>query len=97
MLDPVPDSYCLEVSSPGVNRELTRPEHFEAYLGSVVSVRLIRPLPDGRRVLTGKHGAFSGGDFTLVPETGDPLVISRKETASVRLRDDDFIEEIEES
>ena len=96
-LDPVPGAYCLEVSSPGVNRELTRPEHFEAYLGADVAVRLIRPLPDGRRVLTGKLGAFSGGEFTLVPETGEKIAISRKETASVRLREDDFVEETEDS
>ena len=96
-LDPIPGSYCLEVSSPGVNRELTRPEHFEAYLGAGISVRLIRPLPDGRRLLTGTLGAFSGGEFTLVPEAGEPIAILRKETASVRLRDEDFMEEIEES
>ncbi|HEX2999202.1 MAG TPA: ribosome maturation factor RimP [Armatimonadota bacterium] len=96
-LDPIPGSYCLEVSSPGINRELTRPEHFEAYAGKDVTVRFIRPLPDGRRVLTGKLGAFSGAEFTLVPETGEPVTISRKETASVRLREDDFLEETEES
>ena len=28
--DPIPQSYCLEVSSPGVERELTRDSHFEA-------------------------------------------------------------------
>ena len=27
--DPIPQSYCLEVTSPGANRELTRPEHFD--------------------------------------------------------------------
>lgn len=41
--DPIDCSYCLEVSSPGVERELTRPEHFEAYTGRPVTVRLIRP------------------------------------------------------
>ena len=96
-LDPIPGPYCMEVSSPGLNRELTRPEHFEAYLGSGVSVRLIRPLEDGRRVLKGTLGAFSGAVFTLVPEAGDPMEISRKDVSSVRLRDDDDLEEIEES
>ncbi len=89
-LDPVPGPYCLEVSSPGIDRELTRPEHFEAYLGARVTVRLIRPLPDGRRTLEGKLAAFSGGELTLAPETGEPVVISRKETAFVRLREDDI-------
>ena len=96
-LDPIPGPYCMEVSSPGVNRELTRPEHFEAFLGSAVSVRLIRPLEDGRRVLTGTLRAFSGATFTLEPEAGEPLEIARKDVSSVRLCGDDFLEEIEES
>jgi ribosome maturation factor RimP len=96
-LDPVPNSYCLEVSSPGVNRELTRPEHFEAYAGADVAVRLIRPLPDGRRVLTGKLLCLEGSDITLTDGTGEKIVVSRKDAASVRLREDDFLEEIEES
>lgn len=45
--DPIDQSYCLEVSSPGVERELTRPEHFEAYRGRAVTVRLIRPRTGG--------------------------------------------------
>lgn len=36
-------SYNLEVSSPGINRELTRDEHFLRYKGQKVIVRLIRP------------------------------------------------------
>ena len=31
--DPIDQSYCLEVSSPGVERELTRDAHFEACVG----------------------------------------------------------------
>ncbi|XOQ46234.1 MAG: Ribosome maturation factor RimP [Thermocaproicibacter melissae] len=96
-LDPIKESYCLEVSSPGINRELTRPEHFEACLGSRIHVQLIRPLEDGRRLLTGTLSAFSGAEFTLVPESGEPLQIARKDTASVKLCDDDVLEEIEGS
>ena len=96
-LDPVPGSYCLEVSSPGINRELTRPEHFQAFAGADITVKLIRPLPDGRRVLTGKLAAAEGGMLTLAAGTGEKIVVSRKDAASVRLREDDFLEEIEES
>ena len=41
--DPIDQSYCLEVMSPGIERELTRPEHFEAYLDWAIVVKLIRP------------------------------------------------------
>ena len=38
--DPIENSYKLEVSSPGVERVLTRPEHFEAMKGAEVEIRL---------------------------------------------------------
>lgn len=46
--DPIPGEYSLEVSSPGLNRRLVKPEHFERFAGSRVKVRLLR-LVDGRR------------------------------------------------
>ena len=95
--DPIRESYCLEVSSPGVNRELTREEHFRAYRGSGVTVRLIRPLPDGHRVLRGTLLGCMDGTVTLCAESGENVTLPRKDVASVRLREDDFLEEIEES
>lgn len=50
--DAVPGPYTLEVSSPGINRRLRRPDHFLRYLGQRVRVRTIAPR-DGRRVFTG--------------------------------------------
>ncbi len=41
--DPISDSYCLEVSSAGLERELVRDEHFEKYLEKEVEVRLFAP------------------------------------------------------
>ena len=42
--DLIKEAYYLEVSSPGLFRELTRPEHFEEFEGVEVTVRLIRPI-----------------------------------------------------
>lgn len=39
--DPIAGAYSLEVSSPGVERRLRRPEHFTRAVGEVVSVKLI--------------------------------------------------------
>ena len=36
-LDPIEQNYILEVSSPGIERELIRPEHFDAFLGAKVN------------------------------------------------------------
>ena len=96
-LDPIDQEYCLEVCSPGIDRELTRPEHFAAFLGAVVSVRLLRPLEDGRRELI--------AILALEPEDGEHFDIPQKDTASVRVcdeyvdedeLDEDTMEEFEE-
>ena len=50
--DPIPENYRLEVSSPGLDRRLTKPEHFQRFLGEEVRVKLRFPL-DGRRNFRG--------------------------------------------
>lgn len=39
-VDPIKDNYFLEVSSPGMDRELLKREHFKRYIGEQVEVRL---------------------------------------------------------
>lgn len=46
------ESWALEVSSPGVDRPLTKPEHYRRFLGSRVRVRTADAI-DGRRNFTG--------------------------------------------
>ncbi len=46
------ESYSLEVSSPGLDRRLTKPEHFRRFLGRRIRVRT-REDVDGRRSFTG--------------------------------------------
>lgn len=49
----VPERYVLEVSSPGIDRPLTRRQHFERYAGREVDVRLYAKR-DGRKSFTGE-------------------------------------------
>jgi len=44
--DPLQGSYDLEVSSPGLDRPLRTPEHFEKFQGSKVRVKTFGPVPD---------------------------------------------------
>ncbi len=48
--DPIPGPYALEVSSPGVNRRLSRPEHFAAFEGRTVAVSLSEPVLGSRNI-----------------------------------------------
>jgi ribosome maturation factor RimP len=50
--DPVEGRYTLEVSSPGINRPLTKLEHFEAHRGRRIKIRAYQPRA-GRKVFVG--------------------------------------------
>ena len=87
--DPIACSYCLEVSSPGVERELSRPEQFEQFLGWPVKVRTIRPV-DGVREFVGLLERWDGETASLEIEEEDGCrhVFSRKDVASVHLTEE---------
>jgi ribosome maturation factor RimP len=59
--DPMPGRYTLEVSSPGLERRLRRPDHYTGAIGEAVAIRLVREI-DGTRRLNGTLiGATDGG------------------------------------
>lgn len=72
------DRYSVEVSSPGADRPLTKPQHFRRFLGRNVRVRLReagRPhvaggTPVGRRSVTGELVGASGADITVAAADG---------------------------
>ena len=68
-LDTVRERYALEVSSPGVERPLTKPDHFRRFLGRRARVRT-RDAVDGHRSFTGELVGASDTDVTLAAATG---------------------------
>ena len=88
--DPIPQSYVLEVSSPGAERQLTRDWHYEDCMGARVQVRLIRPV-DGVRDFTGILSAAEGDNVTILlgdEESQDEMTemtFTKKESAYVKL------------
>lgn len=86
-LDPIEQSYTLEVCSPGLERPLTKPAHFEACLGQRVQVRMIRPV-DGERDFKGVLEDFDGANITVRLDSGKGFTMTKKETAFIKL--DDF-------
>ena len=64
--DPLPGQYNLEVSSPGADRTLTKPAHFERFAGATVKVQMRFPV-DGRRRFRG----------TLVSTDDENIVVDR--------------------
>ncbi len=86
-VDPINQSYCLEVCSPGIERELVRDEHFERFIGADIKIRLIRANSEGKKELYGKLLNISG-NIVQIESEGQSINIDKKDTASIRL--DDF-------
>lgn len=85
--DPISQSYCLEVMSPGIERELTRPEHFAAYEGELINVKLIRPDENGEREIVGVLLGEGDGAVTLQTDEETTRTFSHKEISAVHVVD----------
>ncbi len=57
--DFIQHAYTLEVSSPGLDRVLSRPEHFKRFVGSRIKVKTYQPI-DGRKVFLGELAGLEG-------------------------------------
>ncbi len=84
--DPIDHSYCMEVSSPGIERELIRPEHFIKMTGKEVKVRLYKALDGAKEFI----GTLCSYDDTLVIDTdAGKKEFDKKSVAKVYLFEED--------
>ena len=63
------EEHALTVSSPGIERPLSKPDHFRRFIGRKARVRT-RGDHDGRRTFTGELVGASDTEVTLAAETG---------------------------
>jgi ribosome maturation factor RimP len=87
--DPISQSYMLEVSSPGVERELKKDAHFERYINSDVMLRTIRPI-ENVRDFNGVMTNYDNGNITVRLKDGKEITINKKDTSYVKLDDFDI-------
>lgn len=85
--DPIEQNYFLEVSSPGLERDLVKDFHFAAVIGQRIKLRLIRP-KDNKRNFAGILEDYTAGTLTVRLEDNTVLTIDKKETSTIKL--DDF-------
>ena len=85
--DPIPQSYCLEVTSPGADRELTREEHFAYYEGYPVNLKFYAPDENGRREIAGILLEWENG-YSIQNEDEETLTFDKKQVASVHAIDE---------
>ena len=77
-----------------MERKLTRPEHFAAYVGRSVRARLIRPLESGERELCGiLLRAEDSGELELQLDEDTSVTLEKKECSSIQAVDDGDFEE----
>ena len=87
--DPIEQAYYLEVSSPGIERDLVRPEHFEAYIGEKVKVKMIRPV-EGKREFSGILESYDEGNITVRTEGDGGITFTKKEASWIKADDFDM-------
>lgn len=94
--DPIDAAYRLQVGSPGIDRRLSRPEHFQKHIGQKVLVKLFAPHspenPDdaesvttGRKKFTGIMQDYDNGKITLKDEDGVVWIFEKKQVSACRL------------
>ena len=78
----------FEVSSPGIERPLTKPEHFRRYLGHEAKVRVSEPV-EGRRNFTGVIERADERDFVLkLSEGGAEVELPFGSVSRAHLKED---------
>ncbi len=85
-LDFIKEQYFLEVSSPGLFRELSRPEHFEQFKGVSVTVRLIRP-QDGNKEFSGNL-VFADAKSVEIDDGSKQLTFERSAVSKIFVNDE---------
>jgi ribosome maturation factor RimP len=84
--DVIPGSrYTLEVSSPGVERKLTKPRDFERFVGQKVKVALRQPV-ENQRTWVGALVSFAEGTITLEPSPGRSIRFPLEQVEKANLK-----------
>jgi ribosome maturation factor RimP len=82
--DPIEEAYRLEVSSPGIDRPLTRPKDFEDWAGFEARVKLSTPL-DGRKQFDGRLLGRDGANIRMTVNRLGEIAIPMADIASAKL------------
>lgn len=85
--DPIAGRYQLEVSSPGIDRPLVRPEDYDRFAGRKVRVKTFGPI-DGQRNFCGRLEGLEGETVRMTLEDRRAVSIPLSQVAKARLEID---------
>ncbi|MCL2357132.1 MAG: ribosome maturation factor RimP [Defluviitaleaceae bacterium] len=82
--DPIEGAYRLQVGSPGVDRRLSRPKHFDDNIGQKVTLKLYAPHSpvDGRKKFTGTLDSYSSEKINITDTEGEKFEFDTKQVAA---------------
>ncbi|MCS6855042.1 MAG: ribosome maturation factor RimP [Elioraea sp.] len=83
--DPIPSAYTLEVSSPGIDRPLTRAKDWNRFAGHLAKVELAMPVAGRRRLSGVVVGAEAGREARLRLEDGSEVALPLTAIRTARL------------
>ncbi|MEY8524760.1 ribosome maturation factor RimP [Lachnospiraceae bacterium 38-10] len=82
--DFIPDTYILEVSSPGLGRALKKDKHLARSMGEEVEIRTYKPI-EKQKEFSGILRDFDAESITIEPEEGTNIKFARSDVALIRL------------
>ena len=83
-LDPIPQNYYLEVSSPGMDRVLLRDKDFARFAGQIVDVNLYKAM-DGRKTYQGTLVGIENEKIVISDEKNNRIEFPRELVSKTRL------------
>ena len=82
--DPIDHAYRLEVSSPGIDRPLTRLKDYDDWAGHEARVTLVEPV-EGRKQLNGTLAGTDGDQVTVDVRKHKPMTVAFSQIADAKL------------
>lgn len=82
--DLIKDQYFLEISSPGVERNIRKDKHFEESIGKEVDIKLFKPLENKEKEITGILKSFDKESINIELEDKSEITILRSNISTIK-------------
>lgn len=82
--DLIKEQYFLEISSPGVERNIRKDKHFEESIGKEVNIKLYKPLENKEKEITGILRAFDKEKVKIETDQNEEITIPRNNISSIK-------------
>lgn len=83
-VDLIKDQYFLEISSPGVERNIRKDKHFEESIGKEVNIKLFKPLENKEKEITGILKNFDKETVKIETDKNEEITIPRNNISSIK-------------